>query len=99
MYLSTGADLEIRAGIYSANALGSLNATYRSVVRPRDRFPTEQAALKLLRLVPVASPHWSQPHSMDDAMYVQLQRIRQHLRRSLAGRGELLIAILWNHRH
>ncbi len=45
-------DVEIRPAICSINAIESLNARYRLAVRARGHFPTEQAALKCLYLVP-----------------------------------------------
>ena len=41
---------EIRAVIYSTNAIESLHARFRRSVRARGHFPTEQAALKCLYL-------------------------------------------------
>jgi transposase-like protein len=45
-------NIEIRRVICSTNAIESLNARYRRAVRARGHFPTEQAALKCLYLVP-----------------------------------------------
>jgi putative transposase len=42
---------EIRAVVYSTNAIESLNARLRRAVRARGHFPNEQAALKCLYLV------------------------------------------------
>ena len=44
-------DVQIRKMICSTNAIESLNARYRRIVRARGHFPTEQAALKCLYLV------------------------------------------------
>ncbi|AIG73618.1 transposase mutator type [Amycolatopsis japonica] len=44
-------DVEIRTMICSTNAIESLNARYRRVIRARGHFPTEQAAMKCLYLV------------------------------------------------
>jgi putative transposase len=42
---------ELRAIVYTTNAIESLNARFRRAVRHRGHFPTEQAALKVLYLV------------------------------------------------
>jgi putative transposase len=42
---------ELRSIVYTTNAIESLNARFRRAVRHRGRFPTEQAALKVLYLV------------------------------------------------
>jgi putative transposase len=44
-------DVEIRRIICTTNAIESLNARYRRVVRIRGHFPTEQSAMKCLYLV------------------------------------------------
>src|SRR5580658_7209932 len=44
-------DPEIRAIIYTTNAIESLNARFRRAVKARGHFPNEQAALKCLFLV------------------------------------------------
>jgi transposase-like protein len=44
-------DVEIRKVLCSTNAIESLNARYRRVIRARGHFPTEQAAMKCLYLV------------------------------------------------
>jgi len=41
----------VRRIIYTTNAIESLNAKLRRVVRTRGHFPTDEAALKLLYLV------------------------------------------------
>jgi putative transposase len=45
---------EIRKIIYTTNSIESLNARFRRAVRHRGRFPTEQAAMKVLYLVATA---------------------------------------------
>src|SRR4051794_30149508 len=45
-------DLEIRRVLCSTNAIESLNARYRRAIKARGHFPSEQAALKCLYLVP-----------------------------------------------
>ena len=47
-------DPEIRAVIYTTNAIESLNARFRRAVRARGHFPNEQAALKCLFLTIVS---------------------------------------------
>jgi putative transposase len=47
-------DPEIRAIIYTTNAIESLNARFRRAVRARGHFPNEQAALKCLFLTIVS---------------------------------------------
>jgi putative transposase len=44
-------EVEIRRVICSTNAVESRNARYRRVVRGREHFPSDQAALKCLYLV------------------------------------------------
>jgi len=41
---------ELRAIVYTTNAIESLNARFRRAVRHRGHFPTEQAAMKVLYL-------------------------------------------------
>jgi len=83
-------DIEIRTVICSTNAIESLNARYRRAVQARSHFPTEQAALKRLHLVTRSLDPTSPAHSpMDYALEARSQRIRHHLRRPLAGRGDL----------
>jgi putative transposase len=43
--------IELRQLVYTTNAIESLNARFRTAVRHRGHFPTEQAALKVLYLV------------------------------------------------
>jgi Transposase, Mutator family len=45
--------VELRTIVYTANAIESLNARFRKAVRHRARFPTEQAALKVLYLAAI----------------------------------------------
>src|ERR1700745_2698238 len=45
-------DIEIRKVLCSTNAIEPINARYRRAVKARGHFPTEQAALKCLYLVP-----------------------------------------------
>jgi hypothetical protein len=42
---------EVRRIIYTTNAIESLNSTLRTAVRSRGRFPTDEAAIKLLYLI------------------------------------------------
>ena len=44
---------ELRAIVYTTNAIESLNARFRKAVRHRGHFPNEQAALKVLYLVAI----------------------------------------------
>ncbi len=43
--------IELRTIVYTTNAIESLNARFRTAVRHRGHFPTEQAVLKVLYLV------------------------------------------------
>ncbi len=53
---------DVRRIIYTTNAIGSLNAKLRRVVRSRGHFPTDEAALKLLFLVlNLAAKAWKMP--------------------------------------
>jgi putative transposase len=53
---------DVRRIIYTTNAIESLNAKLRRVVRARGHFPTDDSALKLLFLVlNQASKDWKMP--------------------------------------
>ena len=41
---------EIRRGIYTTNAIESLNMQLRKIIKTRGHFPTDEAAIKLLWL-------------------------------------------------
>ena len=90
-------DVEIRTVLCSTNAIESLNARYRRAVKARGHFPTEQAALKCLYLVtPVSGPHRTRQDTMDDEVEASAQRLRDHLRRPLAGRRNVLVKTAGN---
>ena len=90
-------DVEIRTVLCSTNAIESLNARYRRAVKARGHFPTEQAALKCLYLVtPVSGPHRTRQDTMDDEVEASAQRLRDHLRRPLAGSRDLLMETAGN---
>lgn len=53
---------EIRRVIYTTNAIEALNRQLRKVLKNRDHFPSDQAAIKLLYLaLEKASQKWSMP--------------------------------------
>ncbi len=84
-------DLEIRKVICSTNAIESLNARYRRAVKARGHFPTEQAAMKTpLPGHPVTGPQRHRADTMGRAVEASPERVRHHLRRPHAGRGEPL---------
>jgi putative transposase len=49
--------VELRKVVYTTNAIESLNARFRRSVRHRGRFPTDQAAMKVLYLTAIARRH------------------------------------------
>ncbi|KDE70484.1 transposase Mu, partial [Fusobacterium necrophorum BFTR-2] len=54
--------LEVRKGIYTTNAIESLNSTYKKLNRERTVYPSDKALLKVLYLSTIeATKKWSQP--------------------------------------
>jgi hypothetical protein len=85
-------DVEIRTVICSTNAIESLNARYRRAVKARGHFPTEQAALEVpLPGDPITGPDRHRPGTMDHAVEARTERVRDHLRRPIPGRRNLLM--------
>ena len=53
---------DVRTVIYTANAIESLNSTYRKLNRQRSVFPSDQALLKALYLSTLeATKNWTMP--------------------------------------
>jgi transposase-like protein len=85
-------DVEIRTVICSTNATESLNARYRRAMKARGHFPNEQSALKSLYLVTRSlRPDRASTGTMDHAVEASAQRLRDHLRRPIPGRRNLLM--------
>ena len=53
---------DIRTAIYTTNSVESLNRSLRKIIKTRDGFPNEEAALKLLFLaLRQAAKKWTMP--------------------------------------
>jgi hypothetical protein len=83
--------VEIRKILCSTNAIESLNARYRRAVKARRHFPTEQAAMKCLYLVPIPRPQRHRSDTMGCALEASPERLRNHLRRPDADEDQLIM--------
>src|SRR4029453_12217679 len=71
--------VELRQIVYTTNAIESLNAGFRKAVRHRGRFPTEQAALKVLSPVaPERRPNRSNPSGQINGWTQMLNALTIH---------------------
>jgi putative transposase len=71
--------VELRAIVYTTNAIESLNARFRKAVRHRGHFPNEQAALKVLYLVATERrPNRSNPTGRINAWKTILNALTIH---------------------
>lgn len=80
-------DVEIRRVICTTNAIESLNAGFKRSIRARGHSPDEQAALKCMYLTVRSLGPTGKGRIRWSAREARAQRLRHHLRRPLAKRG------------
>jgi putative transposase len=83
-------DLEIRKVICSTNAIESLNARYRRAVKARGHFRRAGRDEVPLPGHPIPGPQGHRTDTMGNEVEARPERLRHHLRRPDAGRGEPL---------
>jgi hypothetical protein len=89
-------DVEIRTVICSTNAIESLNARYRRDQGPRS-LPERAGGVEMpLPGHPISGPHRHRSGTMDHAVEASAERVRDHLRRPIPGRRNLLMETAGN---
>jgi hypothetical protein len=83
--------VEIRRVLCSTNAIESLNARYRRAIKARGHFPSEQSGAEVpVSRHPIPGPDRTRQGTMGDALEAGVERVLDHLRGPLPGRGDLL---------
>jgi putative transposase len=79
---------EVRRVLYTTNALESVNARIRKIIKTRGHFPTDAAATKLIWLaLRSITAKWSQPdHNWRPAMTQFARLYDERFTRSVVGR-------------
>jgi putative transposase len=90
-------DVEIRTVICSTNAIESINARYRRALKAARPLPERAGRLEMsLPGDPIPGPHRGRAGTLDDAVETRTERVRDHLRRPIPGRRNLLMETAGN---